>query len=87
MSKITIQSQTALANKLKYNIKSELAKFDSESAAAKRKEICEACGLNNKSTLSEWENIKADEPRQIPFDAGLNIARIVGCQPRALINN
>lgn len=77
-------NKIAKSQKSKYRINEELAKFGTDARAEKRKEILAATGLN-KSTLSEWANIKQDEARMIPFDSGLQIARILGCKPQELL--
>jgi hypothetical protein len=72
--------------RLKYRITEELAKFGNGIAAEKRKEILEALKMKNRTTLSEWENIRIDENRMIPFDYAMTICRIVGCKPEKLLN-
>ena len=64
--------------KLKYAIKAALAQFTASVQAEKRKEIREACGINNNSTLSEWENIKQGDARIIPYDYAVIICRVLG---------
>jgi transcriptional regulator with XRE-family HTH domain len=85
LSKTRTTEKKAIETK-KYRISAELAKFSAKGAANKRKEIMEACNIP-KGTLSEWENIKANDPRIIGFDPMMKIAKILGCEPSELLND
>lgn len=81
MSKQTVNE---LSTVRKYTIAAHLAKYTPEQRAVRRHQIITGCNVT-KQTLSEWENIKADESRELPLGASLVICEVLAIKPTELI--
>ena len=75
-----------MQNPFKYGIKKEIENYPPDKRPIKRRKICEQLKISG-TTLSQWENIKISDPREISADDLAKISVILDCSIQKLMPN